>query len=41
MMEIYRRLYQRLKRRGWRDLTRPVGLGKLHKVWIAFRYGVL
>jgi len=40
MMEIYRRIYLRLKRRGWRDLTRPVGLGKLHKLWVAFRYGV-
>ena len=41
MMEIYRRLYLRLKQRGWRDLSHPVDLGKLHKLWVAFRYGVL
>ncbi len=40
MMEIYRRLFQRLKQRGWRDLSHPVNLGKLHKLWVAFRYGV-
>jgi phytoene synthase len=41
MMEIYRRIFIRLKHRGWRDRSRPVGLGKLHKLWVAFRYGVL
>ncbi|MBC8337593.1 MAG: presqualene diphosphate synthase HpnD [Rhodospirillales bacterium] len=41
MMEIYRAIFLRLKRRGWQDLSTPVGLGKLHKLWLAFRYGVL
>jgi squalene synthase HpnD len=40
MMEIYRRIYLRLKQRGWRDLSRPVGLGKLHKLWVALCFGV-
>ena len=40
MMEIYRRLFQRLKRRGWRNLSLSVNLGKLQKLWVAFRYGV-
>jgi len=40
MMETYRRIFQKLKRRGWRDLDLPVSLSKPGKLWIALRYGV-
>lgn len=40
MMEVYRRILDRLCRRGWRDLDRPVRLSKLTKLWIALRYGL-
>ena len=39
MMEIYRRIFLRLKLRGWRNLSQSVALGKLHKFWLACRYG--
>lgn len=41
MMEVYRRTYRALLRRGWRDLHRPVKLSKLEKLWVAFRYGMV
>lgn len=40
MMEIYRQIFLKLKRRGWRHLTLPVGLSKAAKLWVALRYGV-
>lgn len=40
MMEIYRRILAKLRRRGWWDLHRPVGVSKLGKFWIAVRYGL-
>ncbi len=40
MMETYRRIFAKLKRRGWQYLDLPVGLSKPGKLWIALRYGV-
>ncbi len=40
MMETYRRIFAKLKRRGWQHLDLPVGLSKPGKLWIALRYGV-
>jgi len=40
MMEIYRRIFTRLKRRGWQQLNLPVSLSKISKLWVALRYGV-
>ncbi len=40
MMEFYRRIFIQLKRRGWRDLDRPVGLSKAGKLWVVLRYGL-
>jgi phytoene synthase len=39
MMEIYRRILNRLMIRGWENLTLPVGISKAGKFWIAVRYG--
>lgn len=39
MMEIYRRILARLMRRGWKNLSLPVGISKVGKLWIALRYG--
>jgi len=41
MMEIYRRILARLMRRGWKNLSLPVGVSKAGKLWIALRYGYL
>ena len=41
MMEVYRRVLDRLIARGWRRLGQPVGLSKGEKLWIALRYGYL
>jgi len=41
MMEIYRRIFLRLRQRGWRRLDEPVKVSRMEKLWIAFRYGVL
>ncbi len=41
MLQVYRRILQRLQWRGWEDLSSPVSLSKLTKLWVAFRYGVL
>ena len=38
---VYSRILDRLCRRGWRDLDRPVRLSKLTKLWIGLRYGLL
>lgn len=42
MMEVYRRILDRLVVRGWEQpaLSRPVRVSKLEKLWIACRYGV-
>ena len=40
MMEVYRRIFQRLVRRGWRRLAEPVALSKLEKFWILLRHGM-
>jgi phytoene synthase len=40
MMEVYRQIFHRLKKRGWQELSRPVDLSKLHKIIIACRYGI-
>ncbi len=40
MMETYRRIFAKLKRRGWQRLDLPVGLSKPGKLWIALRYGI-
>ena len=41
MMEIYRRLFERMGRRGWDQSAAPVRLSKLEKLWIALRHGLL
>ena len=41
MMEVYRRIFQRLVRRGWRRLAEPVTLSKLEKVWVLVRHGMV
>ncbi len=40
MMEVYRQIFLRLKKRGWQQLSRPVDLSKLHKIIIACRHGI-
>ena len=41
MMTIYRRILERLVRRGWERLDEPIEVSKLEKIWIALRHGVL
>ena len=41
MEAVYRAILRRLRRRGWRRLTRPVSLPKPFKLWLALRYGLL
>ena len=40
MIEVYRRILERLLGRGWRRLNLPVEISKPRKLWIAFRYGL-
>lgn len=40
MLEAYRRILDRLERRGWRDIDREVGLTKVEKLWLFLRYGL-
>ena len=40
MMEVYRRILQRLRARGWATPRRPVRLSGLEKLWILLRYGI-
>ena len=40
MMEVYRRIFRRLRQRGWRRIGEPVKLSKLEKLWVLFRYGM-
>jgi len=41
MMEVYRRILDRLIHRGWQRLEEPVRIGKPLKLWIALLHGVL
>ena len=41
MMMVYRRILDKLERRGWRRLDEPVEVAKPEKLWIALRYGLL
>lgn len=41
MMHVYRRILDRLEERGWTRLDQPVALGRVEKLWIALRYGLL
>jgi phytoene synthase len=38
MKDVYREILRRLMARGWRDLDRPVRVGRLRKLVIALRY---
>ncbi len=40
MMAVYRRLLDRLMRRGWRRIEAPVAVPRAEKVWIALRHGM-
>lgn len=40
MMEAYRRILVRLRRRGWSRLNEAVRLGIMERLWIAVRYGL-
>ena len=39
MMEVYRRILDKLAYRGWLDLNMPVTISGPGKLWIALRYG--
>ncbi len=39
MMEVYRRLLERLVRSQWRDVSHPVEVPAIEKLWVALRYG--
>lgn len=41
MMEVYRRTFRRLVRRGWTQVAEPVRLSKAEKFWIVLRYGLV
>ena len=41
MMEVYRKVFRLLVRRGWRRLGEPVKLSRAEKLWIAFRHGMV
>lgn len=41
MKNIYRPVLDRLVRRGWRNLEKPVRLSRLRRLWIALRSGLL
>jgi len=41
MMEVYRRIFDRLTSRGWRRWAEPVSVSKIEKLWVAFRHGVV
>jgi len=41
MMKIYRRILEKLIRRGWQRLDEPIAVGKPTKIWIALRHGLL
>ncbi|WP_439814843.1 presqualene diphosphate synthase HpnD [Zavarzinia sp. CC-PAN008] len=41
MMEVYRRILDRLLADGWRNPARKVSLPKATKLWVALRYGLV
>ena len=41
MGATYAAILAALRKRDWRQLDRPVKLGKLYKLWLALRYGLL
>jgi phytoene synthase len=40
MMQVYRRILDKLIQRGWRNVDQPVRISKLGKLFIALRYGL-
>jgi presqualene diphosphate synthase len=40
MMEVYRRVLEKMQKRGWEHLSDPVSLSRLEKLWVVLRYGV-
>ncbi len=40
MMEIYRRILDRLEARGWAPPRRRVRVSRSEKAWVALRYGI-
>lgn len=40
MMQVYRRVFERLRRRGWRRLDGPVKLSPWQKIWVLVRHGL-
>jgi phytoene/squalene synthetase len=40
MMEVYRRILDRLERRGWARLDQRVGLSKGEKLMLVLRHGL-
>jgi squalene synthase HpnD len=41
MMEMYRRVLERMIAAGWRRIDAAPGLSKLEKIWITLRFGLL
>ena len=41
MMEIYRRILERLNGRGWRRWAEPVSISPVEKLWVGLRYGMI
>lgn len=41
MMEVYRRIFERLVARGWSSINERVSLSKAEKLWVVFRYGII
>jgi len=41
MTAVYRRIFERLARRGWQRATEPLSLSKAEKLWLALRCLVL
>jgi phytoene synthase len=41
MMHAYRRVLDALQRRGWARHAEPVSIGKLNKLWIVLRHGLI
>lgn len=40
MLQVYYRVFQKLQKRGWRDLEKDVRPSKFEKIAIALRYGI-
>ncbi len=41
MMEVYRRIFDKLLARGWSRIGERVSLSKAEKLWVVFRYGII